>query len=143
MANTENPEERRIAPTFDERGNPSWQSIMSPPDGSLAGCMMVPDRIIPIIFVPGVMGSNLKGIGKSKKITWRLDGLTCLQVKKIALGATLALCFSVGRAMIMVTSGTLAALRVKHVSKRWSGFRTLARKAPYFSGAPITMVGHL
>jgi pimeloyl-ACP methyl ester carboxylesterase len=34
---------------------------------------MVPDRIIPVIFVPGVMGSNLTGIGDSKGVQWRLD----------------------------------------------------------------------
>jgi hypothetical protein len=74
MAEASNPKERPIAPTFDNRGDPIWRSIMSPPDGSVAVCMMVPDRIIPIIFVPGVMGSNLKGIGAASDITWRLDG---------------------------------------------------------------------
>lgn len=41
----------------------------------------------------------------------------------------------------MVASGALAALSVKHVSKRWSGFGEFARNAPYFSGALIVMVG--
>lgn len=67
--------------------------------------------------------------------------LLCLQLKKIALGATLVLCFSIGLAMTMVASGTLAALSVKHVSKRWGGFGEFARKAPYFSGALIALVG--
>lgn len=67
--------------------------------------------------------------------------LLCLQLKKIALGATLVLCFSIGLAITMVASGTLAALSVKHVSKRWSGFGEFARKAPYLSGALITLVG--
>lgn len=74
MAEDSNPNERLIAPTFDNRGNPIWRSLMSPPDGSAAVCMMVPDRVIPIIFIPGVMGSNLKGVGKLEKIRWRLDG---------------------------------------------------------------------
>lgn len=43
--------------------------------------------------------------------------------------------------MTMVASGALAALSVKHVSKRWSGFGDFARKAPYFSGALIVLVG--
>jgi len=67
--------------------------------------------------------------------------LLCLQLKKIALGATLVLCFSIGLALTMVASGTLAALSIKHVSKRWSGFGAFARKAPYFSGALIMLVG--
>lgn len=67
--------------------------------------------------------------------------LLCLQLKKIALGATLVLCFSIGLALTMVASGMLAALSVKHVSKRWSGFGEFARKAPYFSGALIVLVG--
>ncbi|AMO98149.1 high-affinity nickel-transport family protein [Collimonas arenae] len=67
--------------------------------------------------------------------------LLCLQLKKIALGATLVLCFSIGLALTMVMSGALAALSVKHVSKRWGGFGEFARKAPYFSGALILLVG--
>jgi ABC-type nickel/cobalt efflux system permease component RcnA len=67
--------------------------------------------------------------------------LLCLQLKKIALGAALVLCFSIGLAMTMVASGALAALSVKHVSKRWSGFDRFARQAPYFSGALIVLVG--
>ncbi|MEA9392020.1 nickel/cobalt efflux protein RcnA [Acerihabitans sp. TG2] len=67
--------------------------------------------------------------------------LLCLQLKKIALGATLVLCFSIGLALTMVASGALAALSVKHVSKRWGGFGEFARKAPYFSGSLIVLVG--
>lgn len=67
--------------------------------------------------------------------------LLCLQLKKIALGATLVLCFSIGLALTMVASGTLAALSVKHVSKRWNGFGEFARKAPYFSSLLIILVG--
>jgi nickel/cobalt exporter len=64
-----------------------------------------------------------------------------LQLKKVALGATLVLCFSIGLALTMVASGALAALSVKHASKHWSGFGEFARKAPYFSGALILLVG--
>ncbi|MRR07310.1 MAG: nickel/cobalt efflux transporter RcnA [Deltaproteobacteria bacterium] len=67
--------------------------------------------------------------------------LLCLQLKQIALGTTLVLCFSIGLALTMVMSGSLAALSIKHVSKRWSGFGEFARKAPYFSGALILLVG--
>ncbi|WP_291992362.1 nickel/cobalt efflux protein RcnA [Candidatus Accumulibacter sp. ACC003] len=67
--------------------------------------------------------------------------LLCLQLKEITLGATLVLCFSIGLALTMVLSGALAALSVKHVAKRWSGFGEFARQAPYFSGALILLVG--
>ncbi|MGB4855695.1 MAG: nickel/cobalt efflux protein RcnA [Candidatus Dechloromonas phosphoritropha] len=67
--------------------------------------------------------------------------LLCLQLKEFALGATLVLCFSIGLALTMVASGALAALSVKHVSTRWSGFGEFARKAPYFSGTLILLVG--
>lgn len=67
--------------------------------------------------------------------------LLCLQLKKITLGATLVLCFSIGLALTLVASGTLAAFSVRHVSRRWSGFGDFARKAPYLSGALIALVG--
>ncbi|MDE2201988.1 MAG: nickel/cobalt efflux protein RcnA [Burkholderiaceae bacterium] len=67
--------------------------------------------------------------------------LLCLQLKKITLGAALVLCFSIGLALTLVASGALAALSVKHVSRRWGGFGEFARRAPYLSGALITLVG--
>ncbi len=67
--------------------------------------------------------------------------LLCLHLKKIALGAVLVLCFSVGLALTLTASGVLAALSVKHVSSRWNGFGSFAQKAPYFSGILILIVG--
>lgn len=67
--------------------------------------------------------------------------LICLQLKEISLGAALVLSFSVGLALTMVASGALAALSVRQVSKRWAGFGEIARKAPYFSGVLISLVG--
>lgn len=67
--------------------------------------------------------------------------LLCLQLKQFSLGMTLVLCFSIGLALTMVASGTVAALSVKHASRRWSGFGTLARRAPYLSSALIIGVG--
>lgn len=67
--------------------------------------------------------------------------LLCLQLKQITLGATLVLCFSIGLALTMVFSGIVAAWSVKHVTKSWSGFGDIARKAPYFSGGLISLVG--
>jgi len=67
--------------------------------------------------------------------------LLCLQLKAFALGAVLVLCFSLGLALTMVTSGVLAALSVKHLNKTFSGFGELVRKAPYFSGGVIMLIG--
>lgn len=67
--------------------------------------------------------------------------LLCLQLKEFALGATLVLCFSIGLALTLVTSGVIAALSVKHVSKRFSGFGEIVRKAPYVSGTVILLIG--
>lgn len=67
--------------------------------------------------------------------------LLCIQLKQISLGVLLVLCFSIGLALTMVTAGILAALSVKHVASRWTGFATFARRAPYASGVLIILVG--
>jgi nickel/cobalt exporter len=67
--------------------------------------------------------------------------LLCLQLKRIALGGLLVLCFSIGLALTMVAAGVVAALSVRQVSKRFSGFGELARRAPYVSSAVILCVG--
>ncbi|WP_410751672.1 nickel/cobalt efflux protein RcnA [Citrobacter sp. U14242] len=67
--------------------------------------------------------------------------LICIQLKAFTLGATMVLCFSLGLAITLVTVGVGAAISVQQAAKRWSGFNTLARKAPYFSSVLIGMVG--
>lgn len=67
--------------------------------------------------------------------------LLCLQLKKVTLGATLVLCFSLGLALTLVLSGVIAALSVKHFSKRWSGFGALSKNAPYLSAGLMILVG--
>ena len=67
--------------------------------------------------------------------------LLCLQLKQFALGVGLVLCFSIGLAITMVAAGVIAALSVRHVSRRWSGFGEFAHRAPYFSSAVIICVG--
>jgi nickel/cobalt exporter len=67
--------------------------------------------------------------------------LVCLQLKRLTLGVTLVLCFSIGLALTMVTAGTVAALSLHHVQKRWSGFDALARRAPYASAVLIICIG--
>lgn len=72
---SKNNSERLLTPIFDKKGNPEWKSTLSSPDDSCAVCHMIPDRVIPVIFVPGVMGSNLKGTGNAGDISWRLDSV--------------------------------------------------------------------
>ncbi|MGN6525534.1 MAG: nickel/cobalt efflux transporter [Burkholderiaceae bacterium] len=70
--------------------------------------------------------------------------LLCLQLKRLALGATLVLGFSIGLAATMVASGVVAAIGVKHLSKRADAsgrLSALAAKAPYLSGGLILLVG--
>jgi len=67
--------------------------------------------------------------------------LLCLQLKKFTLGLGLVLCFSIGLALTMVASGVLAAVGVRQARKAWGGFGELARRAPYFSGALLLLVG--
>lgn len=67
--------------------------------------------------------------------------LLCLQLKRVVLGATLVLCFSVGLALTMVLSGAVAALGMKHATMHWHGLDALVRKAPYISGLLIVLVG--
>jgi nickel/cobalt exporter len=67
--------------------------------------------------------------------------LLCIQLKQISLGIVLVLCFSIGLALTMVSAGVIAALSVKHIATRWSGFSAFARRAPYASGVLIILVG--
>lgn len=67
--------------------------------------------------------------------------LICIQLKALTLGATLVVSFSVGLALTLVTVGVGAAVSVRQVAKRWSGFNTMAKRAPYFSSLLIGVVG--
>jgi nickel/cobalt exporter len=67
--------------------------------------------------------------------------LLCVQLKQFSLGFTLVLCFGIGLAITMVSAGVLAALSLRHVERRWSGFSHFARRAPYASAALIVLVG--
>lgn len=69
---------RTIPRQYDEDGFPVWDSRTSPVNmTNRAECLMHPDRVIPIVFVPGIMGSNLKAIDarKARNIqnVWRPD----------------------------------------------------------------------
>ena len=67
--------------------------------------------------------------------------LVCLQLKNVSLGFTLVLAFSLGLALTMVAAGVLAALSLRHVSTRWSGFGTFIHYAPLVSSGLILLMG--
>lgn len=69
--------------------------------------------------------------------------LICLQLKKVNLGFTLVLGFSVGLAITLVTAGSIAAISVKHASKRFKKFGEFARKIPYASSTLLILIGLL
>ncbi|WP_305367254.1 nickel/cobalt efflux transporter [Sphingomonas sp. YR710] len=66
--------------------------------------------------------------------------LLCLQLKQITLGIILVLSFSFGLALTMVLIGVAASLSIRHIQKRWSGFGTFARRAPYASAALMIVI---
>jgi len=67
--------------------------------------------------------------------------LLCLQVKEVALGGMLVLCFSIGLALTLVTVGAAAAIGARQASNRWPWLGTVARRAPYLSSVLIIGVG--
>lgn len=67
--------------------------------------------------------------------------LVCLQLKKVTLGFALVLGFSIGLAITLVTVGTIAAISVKHASKRFKRFGAFARKVPYASSLVLISIG--
>ncbi len=67
--------------------------------------------------------------------------ILCLQLKQFILGVMLVTAFSVGLALTMVAAGVGAAIGVRHMSRRWSGFGAIAERAPYFSSIVIIAMG--
>jgi pimeloyl-ACP methyl ester carboxylesterase len=52
---------RRVALQFDEHGNPMFATVCSPESFKVRALAVPPRRhVIPVIFVPGIMGSNLR-----------------------------------------------------------------------------------
>ena len=43
--------------------------------------------------------------------------------------------------LTLVASGAIAALSLKHATRRWPWLNDLSRKAPWFSGLLIIVVG--
>lgn len=46
---------------YDKEGYPTWQTELSPEEHTTrATCIVPPDHAVPVFFIPGIMGSNLK-----------------------------------------------------------------------------------
>ena len=59
---------RRVPLQFDENGDPIFNSVTSPECFKVHALgVMPPKHVIPVIFVPGIMGSNLCANGKLSK----------------------------------------------------------------------------
>jgi pimeloyl-ACP methyl ester carboxylesterase len=63
--------ERIIDPRMADDGSVHYSSTMSLSDSSVAVCHAVPTHVIPVIFVPGIMGSNLQD--RQDKPAWLVD----------------------------------------------------------------------
>lgn len=62
-------------PKWDENGNVYWEgvSLQQTSKDAKAKLLKAPTKAIPVIFLPGVMGTNLMSTEKSHKAIWRGD----------------------------------------------------------------------
>lgn len=67
------PTERILTPISHEDGVTCYYSVTTPPDDSIAVVHLYPSRVIPVIFVPGVMGSNLKSNDGKNTPVWTVN----------------------------------------------------------------------
>jgi nickel/cobalt exporter len=61
--------------------------------------------------------------------------IICLQLKHFTLGFALVLAFSIGLALTLVATGSIAAWSVRHAERRFREFGSFARRLPYLSSA--------
>lgn len=71
---------RRVPLQFDENGDPYFESVTSPESFPVrALCQLPPPHVIPVIFVPGIMGTllcgNEKSGGKDEKAWYPPNGI--------------------------------------------------------------------
>ncbi|WP_063906726.1 lipase/acyltransferase domain-containing protein [Burkholderia ubonensis] len=78
--------ERIIPARIADDGSAHYTSVTSTPDDSTAVCYMVPNRVIPVIFVPGVMGTNLFN-PKTKEPVWVVNSVIGVASSWLGRGA--------------------------------------------------------
>lgn len=66
----------KIYPMFDKAGNAHYE-LHSQPKGKelVQQCVVYPERVIPVVFIPGVMGSNLRSNRNNGQKIWNLDSM--------------------------------------------------------------------
>ena len=65
----------------------------------------------------------------------------CLQLREVALGMTLVLCFSIGLALTLVGVGVIAAIGMNRLTAGSRFWADQTARLPYFSGAIIGLAG--
>lgn len=80
-----------LVPTsYDDEGFPVWSTSLTPSENTKRALVLaLPDQVIPVIFVPGIMGSNLKLINAvndkaAGDIAWRPDSAGLSQARMSA-----------------------------------------------------------
>jgi hypothetical protein len=71
--------ERIIEPKIADNGSVHYSSVTSRPDNSIAVCYNIPQRVIPVIFVPGVMGTNLETTDATPTPVWLLNNKSTIK----------------------------------------------------------------
>ncbi|WP_299534500.1 hypothetical protein [uncultured Herbaspirillum sp.] len=62
---------RLVGTSWDEDGNDVAQSVLTGENMKVrALCLTTPEVVVPILFVPGIMGTRLKVIGRDKGAAW-------------------------------------------------------------------------
>lgn len=71
---SETTENNNVLPGYDKFGHPLYKVIATPKDKEQwLKLYKMPDRVIPVVFLPGVMGSNL--MSPDGKSIWKVDGI--------------------------------------------------------------------
>jgi len=65
--------QRRAGALFGNSGNPTFEWSLSSTTLNDMVRLVVQDKILPVIFVPGIMGSNLMSNDQNRGQVWRLD----------------------------------------------------------------------
>ncbi len=78
---------RRMPITFDEHGEPGFETVCSPKSFQPRAFAVVPPRhVIPVIFVPGIMGTNLRATKEAdtqNATAWRPPNGTLAGLKEV------------------------------------------------------------
>jgi pimeloyl-ACP methyl ester carboxylesterase len=81
------PPTRRVKLRFDKNGDPLFESVKSPECFKVRALVVWPPRdTIPVIFVPGLMGTNLMLKGEDQELAWRPPNGTWEGIKAAKAG---------------------------------------------------------